>query len=75
MSRRQVIGLISDTHGLLRPEALDLLRGSVVGRLFADADQVSVDLMEVKTRSLIPSLVDQDRYAQSRDPIEMIVQG
>jgi hypothetical protein len=24
---------------------------------------------------LIPSLVDQDRYAQSRDPIEMIVQG
>jgi hypothetical protein len=27
------------------------------------------------TRGLIPSLVDQDRYAQSRDPIEMIVQG
>ena len=25
--------------------------------------------------ALIPSLVDQDRYAQSRDPIEMIVQG
>jgi hypothetical protein len=24
---------------------------------------------------VIPSLVDQDRYAQSRDPIEMIVQG
>jgi putative phosphoesterase len=29
MSRRRVrIGLISDTHGLLRPEALDTLRGS-----------------------------------------------
>jgi uncharacterized protein len=25
-----VVGLISDTHGLLRPEALDALRGSVV---------------------------------------------
>ena len=28
MSRPIVIGLISDTHGLLRPEALDLLAGS-----------------------------------------------
>jgi uncharacterized protein len=28
MSRRSVVGLISDTHGLLRPEALDLLSGS-----------------------------------------------
>ncbi len=28
MSRRHVVGLISDTHGLLRPEAVDLLRGS-----------------------------------------------
>ncbi len=27
MPRRNVIGLISDTHGLLRPEALDLLKG------------------------------------------------
>jgi uncharacterized protein len=27
MSRRHVVGLISDTHGLLRSEALDLVRG------------------------------------------------
>jgi putative phosphoesterase len=27
---RKVVGLVSDTHGLLRPEALDLLRGSDV---------------------------------------------
>jgi putative phosphoesterase len=28
MAHKIIIGLISDTHGLLRPEALDLLRGS-----------------------------------------------
>ena len=28
MARAFTVGLISDTHGLLRPEALDLLRGS-----------------------------------------------
>ena len=28
MSRRTVVGLISDTHGLLRQEALDLLGDS-----------------------------------------------
>jgi hypothetical protein len=30
---------------------------------------------ECPNNKLIPSLVGQDRYAQSRDPIEMIVQG
>jgi putative phosphoesterase len=28
MPHKIIVGLISDTHGLLRPEALDLLRGS-----------------------------------------------
>jgi predicted phosphodiesterase len=28
MSRQHVVGLVSDTHGLLRIEALDFLRGS-----------------------------------------------
>ena len=27
-AREFVVGVISDTHGLLRPEALDVLRGS-----------------------------------------------
>jgi hypothetical protein len=46
-------------------------------RMRPETTEVEHDVFRllILLKGLIPSLVDQDRYAQSRDPIEMIVQG
>ena len=51
MSRVTTIGLISDTHGLLRPEALDALRGSY--RIIHAGDIGSPDILDA-LRAIAP---------------------
>jgi uncharacterized protein len=44
MSREVALGVISDTHGLLRPEAVDVLRGSDL--ILHAGDVGSIDILE-----------------------------
>jgi hypothetical protein len=50
MTKKSVIlGVISDTHGLLRPEAVEALHGSVsVGRLLIEAGKVRAELLQLE---------------------------
>jgi putative phosphoesterase len=60
-----VIGLISDTHGLLRPEAVEVLRGS---ELIIHAGDVGLPEILVELRTIAPVVavrgnVDQGEWA------------
>jgi len=62
-----VVGVISDTHGLLRPEALDALRGS---HLILHAGDVGTSSVLDALTAIAPVVavrgnVDQDRWAET----------
>ena len=61
MPDRHMIGLISDTHGLLRPEALDLLRGSdfIVHAGDIGAPEILVELARLAPVTAIRGNVDK----------------
>ena len=64
-SARTLIGLISDTHGLLRPEALDALQGS---HLIIHAGDIGDPKILARLRAIAPVVavrgnVDQGQWA------------
>jgi len=64
---RQVIGLISDTHGLLRPEAASVLTGSdlIVHAGDIGKAEVLVELKKIAPLVAIKGNVDRDEWARS----------
>jgi uncharacterized protein len=63
----RTIGVISDTHGLLRPEAVDALRGSEL--IIHAGDVGAADILD-ELRSLAPVVavrgnVDEERWART----------
>ena len=62
-----IIGLISDTHGLLRPEALDVLRGSDVIVHAGDIGdpEIVAELARLAPVSAVRGNVDKGTWAQS----------
>jgi uncharacterized protein len=67
MPRQYVVGLISDTHGLLRPEALDLLGGSdfIVHAGDVGDPQIIATLACVAPVTAVRGNVDKGVWAQS----------
>jgi len=71
------IGVISDTHGLLRPEALAVLRGS--DRILHAGDLGAAEILE-RLRKLAPLTVvrgnvDRGRWATSLPDTEVVEAG
>jgi|SRR5271165_2170877 len=72
-----ILGVISDTHGLLRPEALEALRGS--DRILHAGDVGSRDILD-HLRALAPVLavrgnVDTQAWARKLPPTEVVETG
>jgi uncharacterized protein len=61
-----IIGVISDTHGLLRPEALAALRGSAYVIHAGDIGDPNIlkELAEIAPVTAIRGNVDRDRWAR-----------
>lgn len=71
------VGVISDTHGLLRPQALDALRGS---RLIIHAGDVGKPEVLLPLRALAPTYVvrgnvDRGRWADRLPMTERVAAG
>jgi hypothetical protein len=74
---RQVIGVISDTHGLIRPQALLALRG--VDRIIHAGDIGAPEIIEALDR-IAPTVAikgnnDRDRWAKAFPETELIEQA
>jgi putative phosphoesterase len=71
---RLIVGLISDTHGLLRPEALDALRGS--DRIIHAGDIGSPDILEaLRTIAPVTAIrgnIDKDAWTKSLPATEIV---
>jgi uncharacterized protein len=67
MSRKSVVGLISDTHGLLRPEALGLLKGSdlIVHAGDVGNPEILTELARLAPISVVRGNVDTGAWARS----------
>ncbi|WP_419758797.1 metallophosphoesterase family protein [Acidisoma sp.] len=67
MARALIVGLISDTHGLLRPEALDLLRGSDFILHAGDVGnpQILEELARLAPVTAVRGNIDSAGWAQS----------
>jgi uncharacterized protein len=74
MSRRHVVGLISDTHGLLRSEALDLLRGSdfIVHAGDIGNPQILQALADLAPVTAARGNIDTGSWAQSLPETEVL---
>ncbi len=74
---RLVLGVISDTHGLLRPEALDALRGSI--RILHAGDVGSPEILAALERiapvTAIRGNIDTDSWAHTLPETEVVVVG
>ena len=72
--QRMLIGVISDTHGLLRPEALDALAG--VEHIIHAGDIGSPDIVprlaEIAPVTAIRGNVDTQAWAQALPPWEVV---
>ena len=72
--RRMLIGVISDTHGLLRPEALDALAG--VEHIIHAGDIGSPDIVprlaEIAPVTAIRGNVDTQAWARDFPPSEVV---
>lgn len=74
---QKTIGLISDTHGLLRPEALSALEGSEL--IIHAGDMGTLEVLE-KLRALAPVIAvrgnnDRDAWAQEIPEVEVVELG
>jgi putative phosphoesterase len=67
MTRNITVGLISDTHGLLRPEALDLMRGSDIIVHAGDIGDPAVvaELARLAPVTAVRGNIDTGTWAQS----------
>src|SRR2546421_9727994 len=75
MTRRDIrIGLISDTHGLLRPEALDALRGSDLILHAGDVGKLEIldELRKIAPVVAIRGNVDTSPWAKKLKETELV---
>jgi putative phosphoesterase len=77
MSERVTVGLISDTHGLLRPEALDTLRGSdhIVHAGDIGGAALLAELARIAPVTAIRGNVDKGTWAAALPETEMLEIG
>jgi putative phosphoesterase len=75
--KRLTLGVISDTHGLLRPEAVDALRGS--DRILHSGDIGASEILEVLAQiapvTAVRGNVDTARWARSLPETEVVEAG
>jgi len=76
-AREFVVGVISDTHGLLRPEALDVLRGSDMIIHAGDVGKPEVidRLGEVAPVHVVRGNIDQGSWAAALPMTELVEVG
>ena len=75
--RTVILGVISDTHGLLRPEAIEALRGSD-GILHAGdvgAPEILEALAQIAPVTAIRGNVDTDAWARALPKAEVVTAG
>jgi len=72
-----VIGVISDTHGLLRPEALDALRGShhIIHAGDIGSSEIVEDLSRIARVTAVRGNIDKDAWAQQLPETEVVEFG
>jgi putative phosphoesterase len=72
-----MIGVISDTHGLLRPEALELLRGSehIIHAGDIGAPEIIPELRKIAPVTAIRGNVDTQPWAQAFAETEVVELG
>jgi uncharacterized protein len=72
-----IIGVISDTHGLLRPEAVELLRGSehIIHAGDIGASEIIPELEKIAPVTAIRGNVDTQTWAQSFAETEVVELG
>ena len=77
MARRYVVGLISDTHGLLRPEALRLLQGSdfIVHAGDIGKPEIMTELARLAPLTAIRGNVDTGAWARALPQTETLQLG
>jgi putative phosphoesterase len=77
MSRQHVVGLISDTHGLLRPEAIDLLKGSdfIVHAGDVGAPEILVELARLAPVTAVRGNIDKGAWAQALPETDVLQVG
>src|SRR4051812_4709606 len=76
-AREFVVGVISDTHGLLRPEALDALRGSDLTIHAGDVGkpEVIARLGEVAPLHVVCGNIDNGSWAAALPQTELVEVG
>ena len=76
-AREFFVGVISDTHGLLRPEALDVLRGSdmIIHAGDVGKPEVIARLGEVAPLHVVCGNVDQESWAAALPMTELVEVG
>jgi len=76
-AREFVVGVISDTHGLLRPEALDVLRGSdmIIHAGDVGKPEVIARLGEVAPVHVVCGNIDQGSWAAALPMTELVEVG
>jgi putative phosphoesterase len=69
-----VIGVISDTHGLLRPEAIDALRGSqhIIHAGDVGAPQILQDLSEIAPVTAVRGNIDKGAWSRRLPETELL---
>jgi len=74
---RMLIGVISDTHGLLRPEALDALRGCELILHAGDVGRKEVleQLQAIAPVTAVRGNVDHERWSQQLPKTEIVAAG
>jgi len=72
-----IVGVISDTHGLLRPEALDLLRGSehIIHAGDIGEPEIIPRLERIAPVTAIRGNIDRSAWAQRFPETEMVELG
>jgi uncharacterized protein len=77
MPGKLTVGLISDTHGLLRPEAFDLLKGSdiIVHAGDIGAPEVVAGLARLAPVAAVRGNVDKGAWAQAIPETEVVKVG
>jgi len=72
-----IVGVISDTHGLLRPEAVELLRGSehIIHAGDIGAAEIIPELEKIAPVTAIRGNVDTQEWARGFAETEVVVLG
>ena len=77
IDRPVILGVISDTHGLLRPEAVEALRGSdrILHAGDVGAPEILKALVEIAPVTAIRGNVDTDGWARDLPKTEVVTAG